>query len=1085
MHCRTYRPRSRFARLTGLFEKLQRFKEFLFRRTYRARLSNQSGVTKDECRNPSNPDLAVLRLMHLEERVAAGSLLSLHGFFFGDAVRSAFEDRSPSSTQSESAIFDSKANKKDNADLLLSRPIEKQAEQTGRVSIPEAQQLSLAGPRSSEAPPKTDAPQRPPISTSGNTNHVDNRSGNGGSGPPTHISSQGLTGSPAVELPDMSQASPPPPAGFDNVSPKSPKGQDADLDENAKETSPPVAAKMAAKGQVLPQDIKIPCSFDYELENWNPYQSGGSENGHGTVTISGSDIYLYEGDSFTVGIKRDIEIPENASTLVFEYEDSFDTSATSRMKDAFEVALVDETGRSLAYTFVVPDRDAYFNLTEDQSSLMRGAYENNKTVTLPLADTQARGRTATVVFRMVNNDGDHDSFVKIVGCNQPPVIVVDLKNDTGPTDKYRSDLLTTDATTSGKVLTDDGVSKIEAKIDGGSYITIFTTNGNYPTSQDYEWLPAQVTAGDHTVTIKATDGLARTSEATIKFTVATPPVAVAGGELTILEGSTITIDGSKSSSVHGIYSFDWTIPSGAVEKSSTTTNTVSIRFPDDDPDPFPVTLTVTDIAGGTATATDKITVENVGSRAGFAPPFYAKDNGYFQFDDVAEVTILQPDREGLDDVSITINWGDGTGTTTAAFEPYPTDFEYWTAAPFNLGNGKSALMFRVGYISGDHTYPTQEGSYTATITVTDGPNELVLPTVIQVNQPSYISNIGSAKQEGDEFQFSLKSNSKFWDSSTDWAINWGDGSTSTVTVGKNLSGTAKHIYVDSPNNADSTYAITATHTDGKSSPESVPSITVNVANARPVITLASHPATITEGAKFDLTATLSDAGVNDFSVPLTATISWGDKTSDVVPVTVDAQGIHLAGSHQYADDGTYTITVTAIDKDGGDTSVDSKVVVTNTAPVVASGSWNQSLLVTSDPADPDVPIQITYLKQPLIQFTDAGFVFNPNKTVETFEAMIDWGDGSDAEEALVTVTEGQPGKATLATVYSESDHKFIFSPEAVPPPSSTVTITIEDDDGGDATASFVVNFGAAASKQSPPQDQSKPSASPEVLRRRQ
>ncbi len=133
-----------------------------------------------------------------------------------------------------------------------------------------------------------------------------------------------------------------------------------------------------------------------------------------TVTpTGGEDIVLLEGNNFRVDAQRAIAIPDTPSLLSFTYTDlNFDTSDADFINDAFEVALVDSEGNSLVHT-IAGSRDAFFNLTEGESaSLANGVTVNGQTVTVNLAGITP-GTEGTLIFRLVNNDGDVTSTVRI------------------------------------------------------------------------------------------------------------------------------------------------------------------------------------------------------------------------------------------------------------------------------------------------------------------------------------------------------------------------------------------------------------------------------------------------------------------------------------------------------------------------------------------------------------------------------------------------------------------------------------------------------------------------------------------------
>src|SRR5690606_24818340 len=104
------------------------------------------------------------------------------------------------------------------------------------------------------------------------------------------------------------------------------------------------------------------------------------------------------------------------------------------------------------------------------------------------------------------------------------------------------------------------------------------------------------------------------------------------------------------------------------------------------------------------------------------------------------------------------------------------------------------------------------------------------------------------------------------DALAEWTINWGDGSVSTA-AGSATSAT--HVYQQSA----AAYTISATATDEDGGPYSSNSITVQVNNVAPSVTITGitpDDGTAHEGDSFTLTADYVDGGLDTH----TAVIHW-------------------------------------------------------------------------------------------------------------------------------------------------------------------------------------------------------------------
>ena len=190
---------------------------------------------------------------------------------------------------------------------------------------------------------------------------------------------------------------------------------------------------------------------------------------------------------------------------------------------------------------------------------------------------------------------------------------------------------------------------------------------------------------------------------------------------------------------------------------------------------------------------------------------------------------------------------------------------------------------------------------------------------------------------------------------------------------------------------------------------------VTVANVAPTLGVTPSTTSSNEGQPVSFDALFSDPGFDNPLNPsgemeesFTVDVDWGDGRDAVVGMAVsDAGGGPstpssgtFAGSHTYADDGTYTVTVTIHDDNGGSDTKTFMVTVDNVAPTLG---------VTPSTTTIDEGQSVSFDAL----FSDHAFdnPLNPvGELAESFTFDVDWGDGRDAILDLSVVdSNGSPG----------------------------------------------------------------------------
>jgi hypothetical protein len=173
-------------------------------------------------------------------------------------------------------------------------------------------------------------------------------------------------------------------------------------------------------------------------------------------------------------------------------------------------------------------------------------------------------------------------------------------------------------------------------------------------------------------------------------------------------------------------------------------------------------------------------------------------------------------------------------------------------------------------------------------------------------------------------------------------------------------------------------------------------------NFDPKITATGQNLTGTEGAEVGATvATFTDpdplAAANEYS----ATIKWGDGSESTGTVSGSGGEFSVSGSHTYAEEGSYPITVQISDVDNS----------SNTATATSSATIGDAEL-SSACATPTATLQA--FAGSTATFKDA----NPGGTSSDFSATIAWGDGSESAGVVSAGAGHGPYTVSGAHAYS-------------------------------------------------------------------
>ena len=374
-----------------------------------------------------------------------------------------------------------------------------------------------------------------------------------------------------------------------------------------------------------------------------------------------------------------------------------------------------------------------------------------------------------------------------------------------------------------------------------------------------------------------------------------------------------------------------------------------------------------------------------------------------------------------------INWGDGTATTTGTVTG---------------SNGSFS-------VAGGHTYP-DEGNFGPSVLITrtsDGVNTTANGTVGVAENDALTpqgATIGaSTNQPLNNVVVATFSDADTVSPASDFftSINWGDGTTTGGSVsgsGGAFTVTGSHTYT-----APGTDNMHVTLTDdGAGTATATANSTANVVTgalaSQEVLTSATEHVAL---AGSTTVATFTDTNANDLASGFTATINWGDGSATTTGTVTALNGsFSVAGGHTYTDEasapGSVLITRTS---DSANTTANGTVTVAEQRRIDAAGHDHQHL----------------HVNQPLNNVVVATFSdADTANAAGDFSASITWGDGT-------TTTGSVSGSGGSFTV--RGSHAYTA------PGTDNVHVTLSDDAPGTATATanstVNVAVGALASQE--------------------
>ena len=530
---------------------------------------------------------------------------------------------------------------------------------------------------------------------------------------------------------------------------------------------------------------------------------------------------------------------------------------------------------------------------------------------------------------------------------------------------------------------DDAVTISELSGPAGTISQTSGINGTWSWTQNNP-----VDEGSYAVVIEATnaDGSTATTTFTLNVTDVPPTVAADNATVTTPENATTSNTGTFADYDDAVTISELSGPAGSISQTSgiSGTWTWTQNNPVDEGS-YAVVIEATNADGSTATTTFTLNVTDVA-------PTVAADN--------ATVTTLE----------------NATTSNTGTFADYDD------AVTISELSGPAGSISQTSGINGMWSWtqnnPVDEGSYAVVIEATNADGSTAT-TTFTLNVTDVAPTVAADNATVTTLENATTSNTgTFADYDDAVTISELSGPAGTISQTSGISGTWTWTQNNPVDEGSYPVVIEATNADGSTA---TTTFTLNVTDAP----LTAGTVTAAGGVEYTtattLSATFTDANLNAPTSDFSGTINWGDGNTtnfDSSAVTGSGGSYIVAGSHQYAEDGVYDITVT-INDDGGSTTTDTGMTTVADAPLTAG-------TVTAAGG-----VEYTTAASLSATFTDA----NLDAPTSDFSGTINWGDGNTTDFDSSAVS-GTGGSYTVS-----GSHQYAVGG------TYNITVTINDDGG--------------------------------------